>query len=42
MWHDYQFTGSWTKAFGSTVEVMPVRSDEECVSAEAQIACAQA
>ena len=42
MWHVYQFTGSWTKAFGITVEVIPARSDEECVSAEAQIARAQA
>ena len=42
MWHVYQFTGSWTKAFGITVEVIPARSYEECVSAEAQIACAQA
>ena len=41
MWHVYQFTGPWTKAFGITVEVIPALSDEEFVSAEAKIASAQ-
>ena len=41
MWHVYQFTGPWTKAFGISVEVIPALSDEEFVSAEAKIASAQ-
>ena len=41
MWHVYQFTGPWTKAFGITVEVIPALSDEEFVSAEAKIASPQ-
>ena len=41
MWHVYQFTGPWAKAFGITVEVIPALFDEEFVSAEAKIASVQ-
>ena len=41
LWHVYQFTGPWTKAFGVSIDVIPALSDEEFVSAEAAIAAAQ-